>query len=304
MMFKTLREVLGEAEERGAAVPAFNFNNLEFLDAICRGAAEEEAPVILAATPGAIRYIGLETLVVMARAKVAQYGIEAVLHLDHGKDLETVRKALEAGFSSVMFDGSALPYEENARLTAEAVRLAGEFGASVEGEIGVLAGEEDDVRGEGPRYTDPAEAERFWRETGVDALAVAVGTSHGAYKFKGEPKLDFERLAEIHRRVGAHLVLHGASSVPQELVAEANALGAKLEGARGVPEEALLKAVSLGIRKVNTDTDLRIAFLVGVRRHLAENPSQIDPRKYLGEGAGEVLKIVRRRIRLLWKREV
>ncbi len=303
-MFKTLREILSKAEEREAAVPAFNFNNLEFLDAICRGAAEEGAPVILAATPGAIRYIGLETLVAMARAKVRQYGIEAALHLDHGKDLETVRRALEAGFSSVMFDGSALPYEENARLTAEAVKIAREFGASVEGEIGVLAGAEDDVEAEGPRYTEPAEAERFWKETGVDALAVAVGTSHGAYKFKGEPKIDFERLGEIRRRVGAYLVLHGASSVPQELVAEANALGARLSGAKGVPEEMLLKAVELGVRKVNTDTDLRIAFLVGVRRHLSENPSQIDPRKYLGEGSEEVLKIVKRRIRLLWKKEV
>jgi len=294
MGFLTLREVFAEGP-----CPAFNVNNLEFVQAVCEAARLESRPVIVSATEGALSYAGTGALVAMVRAVSEEKGVRVALHLDHGKSLEIVRAALDAGFSSVMFDGSALPFEENVRLTAEAARLAHTYSATCEGELGVLSGVEDSVSSERALLTDPAEAAAFVEETGVDALAVAVGTSHGAYKFKGEPRIDLERLEAIRERVRVPLVLHGASGVPAGLVAELSELGIALEGASGVPDEQITEAIRRGVMKVNIDTDLRLAFLAGVLRYIKDNPKEFDPRRYLGAGRQTVIEVARKRIRLM-----
>ncbi len=294
MDFLTLKEVFAEGPS-----PAFNVNNLEFVQAACEAARLEASPVILAATEGALSYAGPRALVAMVKAVSEEKGIRVALHLDHGKSLGAVEIALDAGFSSVMFDGSHLPFEENVRLTAEAVRLAHSRGATCEGELGVLAGFEDSVSSDRALLTDPDEAARFVEETGVDALAVAVGTSHGAYKFKGEPKIDLGRLDAIRERVRVPLVLHGASGVPESLIAELSELGVILEGARGVPDSQITEAIRRGVMKVNVDTDLRLAFLAGILRYIRDNPREFDPRKYLSAGRDRVVEVATRRIRLM-----
>jgi fructose-bisphosphate aldolase class II len=287
------KEVIEWAEERGVAIAAFNFNNYEFLDAICRAAADMEVPVILATSEGGIRYMGIEVIRPMAEALVERYGITAALHLDHGKHFETVLKAIRYGYTSVMIDASDRPYDENVAITKRVVEIAHPLGITVEAELGVLAGVEDDVSAEGNIYTDPQEAQRFVGETGVDMLAVAVGTSHGAYKFKGEPKIDIPRIRRIRELTGIPLVLHGASGVYREY---AERLG--MGDARGVPDDILKEAIKAGIRKVNTDTDLRMAFKVGVLDALKEYDG-IDPRKYLGRGREEVYRMAVRRIKVI-----
>jgi fructose-bisphosphate aldolase class II len=221
------------------------------------------------------------------------------LHLDHGEDVETVKKCLEAGFTSVMIDGSHLPFEENISLTKHVVDLAHQKGVSVEGELGRLAGiEEKTVAEREAVLTDPIEAEEFVRRTGVDALAVSIGTSHGAYKFKGEPKLDFERLKQIRERVDVPLVLHGASSVPQWIIEKATKYGAELAGAKGIPEDHIRKAIALGITKINIDTDLRLAFTATIREVLATSPKEFDPRKILGPAKEAMKEVVKAKMRL------
>ncbi|MEO0180308.1 MAG: class II fructose-bisphosphate aldolase [candidate division WOR-3 bacterium] len=294
MGFLTLNDVFSEGP-----CPAFNVNNLEFIQAVCEAAREEKRPAIVAATEGALAYVGPRTLVAMVRAVSEEKGIRVALHLDHGKSLDAIKIALDAGFSSVMFDGSHLPFDENVRLTAEAARLAHERGATCEGEIGVLRGIEDSASSDRALLTDPDEAYRFVEETGVDALAVAVGTSHGAYKFKGEPSLDLKRLEAIRDKVKIPLVLHGASGVPQDLIAELMAMGIELEGARGVPDDQIAEAIARGVMKVNVDTDLRLAFLAGILRYIRDNPREFDPRKYLGRGRDRVIEVARKRLRLM-----
>lgn len=221
------------------------------------------------------------------------------LHLDHGEDLETVKKCLEAGFTSVMIDGSHLPFEENIALTKRVVDIAHQKGVSVEGELGRLAGvEEKTVEEREAVLTDPREAEEFVQRTGVDALAVSIGTSHGAYKFKGEPQLDFERLKRIRERVNVPLVLHGASSVPQWVIEKATKYGAELAGAKGIPEDHIRKAIALGITKINIDTDLRLAFTATVREVLATSPKEFDPRKILGPAKDAMKEVVKAKMRL------
>jgi len=294
MDFLTLREVFAEGP-----CPAFNVNNLEFVQAVCEAARLESRPVIVAATEGALAYAGTKVLPALLKAVSEEKGVRVALHLDHGKSLGAVKAALDAGFSSVMFDGSALPFEENIKLTAEAAHLAHNLGATCEGEIGVLTGVEDSLSSDRALLTDPLEAAIFVEETGVDALAVAVGTSHGAYKFKGTPKIDLERLEAIRERVKIPLVLHGASGVPAGLIAELADLGIALEGARGVPDDQITEAIRRGVMKVNVDTDLRLAFLAGVLRYIKDNPKEFDPRKYLGAGRQRVVEIARARIRLM-----
>jgi len=298
-MLVTNKEILTSAMAGKYAVGAFNIHNLESLLAVTTAAEEEKSPVIVAVTPSAIKYAGLPYLVRLVKTAAQQASVPMSLHLDHGRDVETVKNCIDAGFTSVMIDGSHLNFEENITLTAKVVRLAHVKGVSVEAELGRLAGvEEVAVEEREAILTDPEAAKEFVQRTGVDALAVAIGTSHGAYKFKGEPKLDFERLTEIKRRVNIPLVLHGASSVPAWIIEKATRYGAQLAGARGIPDESIKEAIRLGITKINIDTDLRLAFTATVREVLATAPAQFDPRKILGPAREAMKHVVKSKMRL------
>ncbi len=282
------------------AVGAFNINNMEFLQAITGAAEELGSPAIIALSEGAIKYAGFRNIVSMVRFTAEEKKVPISLHLDHGKDMEVIAKCIEGGFTSVMIDGSALPFEENVTVTTRVVQMAKPKGVSVEGELGKLAGIEDNVSvaERDAALTDPAQAEEFVKRTGVDALAIAVGTSHGAYKFKGAANLALDRISEIASRVPALLVLHGASGVKQENVDIANKFGAAIKGAKGVPDTAIVEAIRRGITKVNIDTDMRIAFTAFVRKALAEKPEEIDPRTVLGPGRDAIAAVVREKIKL------
>jgi fructose-bisphosphate aldolase class II len=298
-MLVTNKDLLLAAKREAYAVGAFNIQNLESFLAVVEAAAEEKSPVIVAVTPGAIKYAGLNYLAELVRSAAESSPVPMSLHLDHGEDLETVSKCLEVGFTSVMIDGSHLKFEENVALTKRVVDLAHPKGVSVEGELGRLAGVEEKTVEEREAFlTDPEDAEKFVRLTGVDALAVSIGTSHGAYKFKGEPQLDFERLRLIRERVDVPLVLHGASSVPAWIIEKAAKYGAQLAGAKGIPEEHIKKAISLGITKINIDTDLRLAFTAAVREVLATSPKEFDPRKILGPAKEAMKEVVKGKMRL------
>jgi fructose-bisphosphate aldolase class II len=298
-MLVTNKELLQRAKREAYAVGAFNIQNLESLLAVVEAAEEERSPVIVAVTPGAIKYAGLNYLAGLVKTAAEASPVPMSLHLDHGEDVETVKKCLEAGFTSVMIDGSHLKFEENIALTRRVVDIAHPKGVSVEGELGRLAGiEEKTVEEREAVLTDPKEAEEFVKRTGVDALAVSIGTSHGAYKFKGEPKLDFERLRLIRERVNVPLVLHGASSVPQWIIEKATKYGAELAGAKGIPEDHIKKAIAMGITKINIDTDLRLAFTATVRELLANSPKEFDPRKILGPAKEAMKEVVKAKIRL------
>jgi fructose-bisphosphate aldolase class II len=298
-MLVTNKELLLAAKRGAYAVGAFNIQNLESLLAVVEAAVEEKSPVIVAVTPSAIKYGGLKYLTALVKVAAENAPVPMSLHLDHGEDVETVRKCLEAGFTSVMIDGSHLPFEENVALTRRVVEMAHPMGVSVEGELGRLTGvEEKTVEEREAVLTDPDEAEEFVKRTGVDALAVSIGTSHGAYKFKGEPKLDFERLRLIREKVDVPLVLHGASSVPQWIIEKATKYGAELTGAKGIPEDHVKRAISLGITKINIDTDLRLAFTATVREVLANQPKEFDPRKILGPAKEAMKEVVKAKMRL------
>jgi len=288
------KELLLAARRGGYAVGAFNIQNLESLLAVVEAAVEERSPVIVAVTPGAIKYAGLNHLAGLVKAAAESAPVPMALHLDHGEDIETVRKCLEVGFTSVMIDGSHLPFEENVALTRKVVELAHLRSVSVEGELGKLAGVEEREA----VLTDPDEAKEFVERTGVDALAVSIGTSHGAYKFKGEPRLDFERLRVIREKVDVPLVLHGASSVPQWIIEKATKYGAELTGAKGIPEDHIRRAIELGITKINIDTDMRLAFTATVREVLANQPKEFDPRKILGPAKEAMKEVVKAKMRL------
>ncbi len=278
-------ELMEYAEDKNVAIAAFNFNNFEFLNAICRASADLEVPVILSTSEGAIKYMGIDVIFPMVSSLVRKYGIKASLHLDHGRSIETILLAIRNGYTSVMIDASDKPFEENVRITSEVVKICKVLGITVEAEIGVLK--------EGI-YTDPYEARDFVDRTGVDMLAVAVGTSHGVYKFSGEPHIDVERVRNIRELTGKPLVLHGASGVYRDITEK---LG--LEGAKGLDDEILISAIKAGIRKVNTDTDLRIAFLYGLREYLENNPKETDPRKYLKNAMDKVYEMALRRLRVI-----
>jgi fructose-bisphosphate aldolase class II len=298
-MLLTNREILASAVAGKYAVGAFNIHNLESLQAVVAAAQEENSPVIVAVTPSAIKYAGLTYLAEIVKAAAQLAPVPMSLHLDHGKDIETITKCLDAGFTSVMIDGSHLDFEQNIALTKKVIALAHPRGAAVEAELGRLAGvEEVSVEEKEAILTDPEAAKEFVERTNVDALAVAIGTSHGAYKFKGEPKLDFKRLPEIREKVNIPLVLHGASGVPAWIIEKATKYGAQLAGAKGMPDESIEQAIKLGIAKINIDTDLRLAFTATVREVLATTPSQFDPRKILGPAREAMKEVVKSKMRL------
>ncbi|MBN1163791.1 MAG: class II fructose-1,6-bisphosphate aldolase [Candidatus Krumholzibacteriota bacterium] len=288
------------AQAGGYAVGAFNINNMEFIQGITEAAEELKSPAILAVSEGAIKYAGFENIVEMVKSAAREKKIQISLHLDHGKDMEIIKRCIHHGFTSVMIDGSHLPFEENVAVTGEVVELARPGGISVEGELGRLAGIEDhvSVSEQDAIFTDPEEASQFVEKTGVDSLAIAIGTSHGAFKFKGEAKLAQERLSKIAARVSVPLVLHGASGVSPEHVALANEFGASLKNAKGIPDDAIREAISRGICKVNIDTDMRIAFTAFIRKYFTENPEVFDPRKYLGAGRKAIGEVVRFKMKL------
>jgi len=295
----TNKDLLVPARKRGYAVGAFNINNLEALLAVTEAATEEKSPSIIAVTPGAIKYGGLPYLSNMVKTAAEICPMPLSLHLDHGEEFETVSKCIKAGFTSVMIDGSRLKFEENVALTKRVVDIAHPKGITVEAELGRLAGvEEKTVDEKEAVLTDPDSAKEFVDRTDVDALAVAVGTSHGAYKFKAEPKLDFERLRKIGMKIDLPLVLHGASSVPSWIIEKASKYGAELKGAKGIPEQHIKQAISLGIAKINIDTDLRLAFTATIREVLANSPREYDPRKFLGAAKDAMKEVVRSKMRL------
>lgn len=300
MPLLTNKELLGRAKKGGYAVGAFNINNLEILQAIVSAGEMEKSPVIIAVSEGAIQYAGLRYIISMVRTASEQTPIPLSLHLDHGKDVDIIRSCIDNGFTSVMIDGSHLEFNENIAITEKIVEMARPKAVSVEGELGRLKGIEEKVSvAEREAFlTDPQVAEEFVKRTGVDALAVAIGTSHGAYKFKGETKLDFERLREISRKVDIPLVLHGASGVPQSVLEKAERFGAKLPGAKGIPDEAIQKAISLGICKINIDTDLRLSFVGAIREVLTTKPEEFDPRKILGPAREAIKQTVQSKMKL------
>jgi fructose-bisphosphate aldolase class II len=298
-MLVTNKDLLVPARRKGYAVGAFNVNNLETVLAVAEAATEEKSPAIIAVTPSAIKYAGLPYLSKIVKTAAESNSVPMSLHLDHGEDFETVSKCVAAGFTSVMIDGSHLKFEENIALTKKVVDLAHPKGVSVEAELGRLAGiEEKSVEEKEAILTDPDSAKEFVTRTGADALAVAVGTSHGAYKFKAEAELDFERLKTISGKIDLPLVLHGASSVPAWIIEKAAKYGAELGGAKGIPEEHIKKAISLGIAKINIDTDLRLAFTAAVREVLANQPKEFDPRKILGPAKEAMKEVVKGKTRL------
>ena len=294
------KDMFAKAVKGGYAIPAYNFNNMEQMQAIVQACVETKSPVILQVSRGARDYANINILRNMARG-VVEYAhelgcdIPIVLHLDHGDSFQTCKECIDNGFSSVMIDGSSLPYEENVALTKKVVEYAHQFDVTVEGELGVLAGIEDEVSSAVSHYTKPEEVEDFVSKTGVDSLAISVGTSHGAYKFTPDqctrneegilvpPELRFDILAEVEKRLpGFPIVLHGSSSVPQEYVKMINEFGGKLEDSVGIPEEQLRKASKSAVCKINIDSDGRLAMTGTIRRVLAEKPGEFDPRKYLG----------------------
>ena len=285
MSLVTTKEMFEKSMKEGFAIGAFNVNNMEIIQGIVDAAAENNSPVILQASSSAIKYARINYLMKMIEAAVEEHpNIPIAIHLDHGADFEICKKCIDAGFTSVMFDGSKYDFEENIRLTKEVVDYAHAHGVVVEAELGKLAGIEDDVNvsADEAKYTDPEQAEEFVRRTGVDSLAIAIGTSHGAYKFKGEAKLRFDILKEIKERIpNTPIVLHGASTVIPELVEMCNQNGGDIPGAKGVPDEILHEASVSGVSKINVDTDLRLAMTAGIRKVFAEAPSAFDPRKYL-----------------------
>ena len=296
------KEMFKKAYEEGYAIGAFNVNNMEIVQAITEAAKEQNSPVILQVSSGARKYAKHVYLVKLVEAAIADTDIPIVLHLDHGDTFELCKSCIDGGFTSVMIDGSAYSLEENIALTKKVVDYAHQFNVTVEGEIGKLAGVEDDVNvlDEHAQYTDPNQVEEFVKRTGVDSLAIAIGTSHGAYKFKPgtKPQLRFDILEEVQRRLpGFPIVLHGASSVPQEYVKIVNQYGGAMPDAIGVPEDMLRKAATMAVCKINIDSDLRLGMTAAIRKHFVEHPDHFDPRQYLGDGRTAVREIVSHKIK-------
>ena len=293
------KELFAKAVKGGYAIPAFNFNNMEQMQAIISACVETKSPVILQVSSGARKYANQTLLRYMAQgaveyAKELGANIPIVLHLDHGDTFELCKSCIDMGFSSVMIDGSHFSFDKNIELTKQVVEYAHAHDVTVEGELGVLAGVEDEVSAEHHTYTQPEEVEEFVKRTGVDSLAISIGTSHGAFKFKPgqKPEIRLDILKEIEKRIpGFPIVLHGASSVPQEIVAEINKYGGKLEDSIGIPEDQLRKAAASAVCKINIDSDGRLAMTAAIRKEFIEKPSEFDPRKYLGP-ARDALKVL------------
>ena len=302
MPLVTSKEMFQKAYEGGYAVGAFNVNNMEIIQGITEAAAQEKAPLILQVSAGARKYAKHVYLMKLVEAALEDTGLPICLHLDHGDGFEICKACVDGGFTSVMIDGSKYSFEENIALTKQVVDYAHDKGVVVEGELGRLAGVEDDVNvsAADSSYTDPAQVEEFVSRTGVDSLAIAIGTSHGAYNFKPgtKPQLRFDILEEVGRRLpGFPIVLHGASSVMQEYVAIVNEFGGQMPGAIGVPEDMLRKASSMAVCKINIDSDLRLAMTASVRRHLAQHPDHFDPRQYLTPARDAIREVVAHKMR-------
>ena len=305
MALVTTKKMFEKAFEGGYAIGAFNINNMEIIQGVVAAAKAQNSAVILQVSKSALKYAHPKYLKAMVDAAIEETGLDIALHLDHGSDFEVCKDCIAYGFTSVMFDGSHLDYEENVAQTKKIVDYAHERGVVVEAELGKLAGVEDEVKVDAAHatYTDPDQAVDFVKRTGVDSLAIAIGTSHGAYKFKGEAKLDFDRLATITEKLeaaGFHnypIVLHGASSVDQRCVAMCNEYGGNIAGAKGIPAEMLRKASSMAVCKINMDTDLRLAMTAAVRKSFGDEPAAFDPRGYLGAGRALIQELVEDKIK-------
>lgn len=305
MALVTTKKMFEKAFEGGYAIGAFNINNMEIIQGVIAAAKAQNSAVILQVSKSALKYAHPKYLKAMVDAAIEETDLDIALHLDHGSDFEVCKDCIEYGFTSVMFDGSHLEYEENVAQTKKIVEYAHERGIVVEAELGKLAGVEDEVNVDAAHatYTDPDQAVDFVKRTGVDSLAIAIGTSHGAYKFKGEAKLDFDRLATITEKLeaaGFHnypIVLHGASSVDQRCVAMCNEYGGNIAGAKGIPAEMLRKASSMAVCKINMDTDLRLAMTAAVRKSFGDEPAAFDPRGYLGAGRALIQELVEDKIK-------
>ena len=301
MPLVTTTEMFKKAYAGGYAVGAFNVNNMEMIQAIVEAANECRSPVILQVSAGARKYANPVYLRHLVEAAVETTDIPIAMHLDHGADFEICKSSIDGGFTSVMIDASSKPWEENIAITKKVVENAHAHGVVLEAELGKLAGIEDDVHvaDHDAMFTSPDEVEEFTSRTGIDSLAIAIGTSHGAYKFKPgqDPKLRIDILEEIGRRLpGFPIVLHGASSVPQDQVAIVNQYGGSMPNAIGIPESELKKAAALAVCKINIDSDLRVAFTAAIRKHLSENPSHFDPRQYLGDARANMKEMVKHKI--------
>ena len=305
MALVTTKKMFEKAFEGGYAIGAFNINNMEIIQGVVAAAKAQNSAVILQVSKSALKYAHPKYLKAMVDAAIEETDLDIALHLDHGSDFEVCKDCIEYGFTSVMFDGSHLEYEEIVAQTKKIVEYAHERGIGVEAELGKLAGVEDEVNVDAAHatYTDPDQAVDFVKRTGVDSLAIAIGTSHGAYKFKGEAKLDFDRLATITEKLeaaGFHnypIVLHGASSVDQRCVAMCNEYGGNIAGAKGIPAEMLRKASSMAVCKINMDTDLRLAMTAAVRKSFGDEPAAFDPRGYLGAGRALIQELVEDKIK-------
>ncbi len=305
MALVTTKKMFEKAFEGGYAIGAFNINNMEIIQGVVAAAKAQNSAVILQVSKSALKYAHPKYLKAMVDAAIEETDLDIALHLDHGSDFEVCKDCIEYGFTSVMFDGSHLEYEENVAQTKKIVEYAHERGIVVEAELGKLAGVEDEVNVDAAHatYTDPDQAVDFVKRTGVDSLAIAIGTSHGAYKFKGEAKLDFDKLATITEKLeaaGFHnypIVLHGASSVDQRCVAMCNEYGGNIAGAKGIPAEMLRKASSMAVCKINMDTDLRLAMTAAVRKSFGDEPAAFDPRGYLGAGRALIQELVEDKIK-------
>ncbi len=299
MPIVTSTEMFEKAYAGGYAIGAFNVNNMEIIQGITEAAKEVNSPLILQVSAGARKYANHTYLMKLIEAAVIETGLPICVHLDHGDSFELCKSCIDGGFSSVMIDGSHLSFEENIALTKKVVDYAHANNVVVEGELGRLAGIEDaiNVSEKDAAFTDPVEVEEFVSRTNVDSLAIAIGTSHGAFKFKGEPRLRFDILEEVQKRLpGFPIVLHGASSVLPEYVEIINNYGGDMPGAKGVPEDMLRKAAAMAVCKINIDSDLRLAMTATIRRHLAENPGEFDPRKYLGPARSAIKDVVKNKI--------
>ena len=300
MALVTSKEMFAKALKKDYAIGAFNVNNMEIIQGIVQAAQAENTELILQVSAGARKYAKPAYLIKLVEAAIEDTGLDICLHLDHGEDFEICKKCVDDGFTSVMIDGSKHPFEENIKMTKEVVEYAHDKGVVVEAELGKLAGIEDavNVASRDATFTVPEEAAEFVEKTGVDSLAVAIGTSHGAYKFKGEPALDFDRLKKIHELIPeTPLVLHGASTVLPEFVERCNEYGGNIPGAKGVPEDMIKTAAKHGVCKVNIDTDLRLAMTAEIRRFLVEQPAEFDPRKYLGPAREAIQRMVQHKIK-------
>ena len=298
-MLASTKEILEKANQQRYAVGHFNINNMEIVQGVVQAAINKKSPIILSTSEGAIKYAGLGFLHQLALTASEYAQIPIALHLDHGTNLQTIKDCINIGYSSVMIDASKEKFEKNIQLTKKVVQLAHKKGISVEAELGTIGGVEDNVSSKEIILVDPEKTKEFVEKTGCDFLAAAIGTSHGAYKFKGKAELQLDILKQVKEKTKIPLVLHGASAVPSQIVKQAQKYGAKLKGVRGVPEVQLKRAIYYGINKVNTDTDLRLAFDAGIRKFLKQNPKDFDPRHILNPARNLITKVTEHRIDVL-----